>query len=109
MKLLLDENLPKKLKIDLLPHEAYTVSNKKWNGIKNGELLKLMLAEDFEVLLTFDRNIQYQQNFQKYPIAVLVLVAADNTYETLRELVPDILEVLSKPLQNGATEIKKIT
>ncbi len=107
MKLLLDENLPKKLKIDLLPHETYTVSNKKWNGIKNGELLKLMLAEDFEVLLTFDRNMQYQQNFQKYPKTVLVLVAADNTYETLQELVPDILETLSKPLQSGVAEIKK--
>lgn len=108
MKLLFDENLPKKLKLDLLPHEAYTVSNKKWNGIKNGELLKLMLAQDFDVLLTFDRNMQYQQNFQKYPIAVLVLVAADNTYKTLRELVPDVLELLSKPLQSGVIEVKKV-
>jgi len=55
MKLLIDENLPKRLKLDFLEHEIYIVSDKNWNGSKNGELLKLMLAENFEVLLTFDK------------------------------------------------------
>ena len=106
MKLLLDENLPKKLKHDLQIHEVYTVSDKKWNGIKNGELIKLLLAENFEVLLTFDKNMEYQQNFVKYPIAVFVLNASDNTYETLRELAANILQMLEKPLINGVLQIK---
>lgn len=106
MKLLLDENLPKKLKLDFSEHEIYTVSDKKWNSKKNGELLKLMLEEDFDVLFTFDRNLQYQQNFQKYPIAVIILNAEDNAYITLKELVPQIKEILNINLPVGPTEVK---
>ena len=106
MKLLLDENLPKKLKLDFSEHEIYTVSDKKWNSKKNGELLKLMLEERFDVLFTFDKNLQYQQNFKKYPIAVIVLNAEDNAYVTLKALVPQIKEILNINLPIGPTEIK---
>ena len=68
MRLLLDENLPKRLKQDFPEHEVYTVADKQWNGKKNGELLKLMLENDFAALLTFDKNLQHQQNFEKFPI-----------------------------------------
>ena len=74
MRLLLDENLPKRLKLDFPEHEIYTVRDKEWNGIKNGELLKLMIKNNFDALLTFDKNLQHQQNFSKYTIAVFVLV-----------------------------------
>jgi len=106
MRLLLDENLPKKLKLDFTDHEIYTVSDKKWNGKKNGELLKLMLEEEFDVLFTFDKNMQHQQNFEKYPITVLVMNAEDNAYITLKVLVPQIREILSKELPKGPIEIK---
>ena len=86
MKLLLDENLPKRLKLDFPNHEIYTVVDKKWTGIKNGQLLKLMLEEQFDALLTFDKNLQFQQNFQKYTITVFVLNAANNTYKELTKL-----------------------
>ena len=88
MLLLPDENLPKRLKLDFPEHEIYTVADKGWAGIKNGELLNLMLNESFDALLTFDKNLQYQQNFLKYTIAVFVLTAPINTYNTLTELVP---------------------
>ena len=55
MRLLLDENLPKRLKQDFLAHEVFTVREKSWNGIKNGELLKLLLENNFDALLTFDK------------------------------------------------------
>ncbi|CAN5729626.1 hypothetical protein BH24BAC1_BH24BAC1_14380 [soil metagenome] len=106
MKLLLDENLPKKLKRDFPEHEIYTVSDKGWNSKKNGELLILMLMEEFDGLFTFDKNLQFQQNFSKYPIAVIVLNAEDNAYLTLRGLIPQIKEVLNAPLPAGPTEIK---
>jgi predicted nuclease of predicted toxin-antitoxin system len=57
MKLLLDENLPKRLKEDFTNHEIYSIRDKGWNGVKNGELLKLMIAEEFDALLTFDKNL----------------------------------------------------
>lgn len=101
MKLLLDENLPKKLKTVLKEHEVYTVSDKKWNSYKNGELLRLMLEENFNAFLTFDRNLQYQQNFLKYPILVLVLVASDNTLETLQHLEEKINSALENANGKG--------
>ncbi len=82
MRLLLDENLPKKLKLDFSEHEIFTVADKGWSGKKNGELLRLMSDENFDVLFTFDKNLQLQQNFSKYPLTVLILNAEDNTYIT---------------------------
>lgn len=106
MKLLLDENLPKKLKLDLSEFDIYTVRDKGWNGKKNGELLQLMVSENFDALLTFDKNLKYQQNFSKYLFPVLILNASDNSYLTLSKLVPRIKEVLSLKLLNGAVTIK---
>ncbi len=63
MKLLLDENLPKRLKLDFSEHEIFTVRDKGWNGIKNGKLLSLLLENNFDALFTFDKNLSYQQNF----------------------------------------------
>jgi rRNA maturation protein Rpf1 len=90
MKLLLDENLPKKLKLDFPLQDIFTVREMSWQGIKNGELLKMLIKENFDVLLTFDKNLQYQQNFEKYTIAVFVLNASINTYDILTKLSPKI-------------------
>ena len=79
MKLLLDENLPKRLKEHFISHEVYTVRDMSWNGVKNGALLKLMIDNNFDVLITFDKNLQFQQNFAKYTLPILVLNAKDNT------------------------------
>ena len=106
MRLLLDENLPKRLKLDFTEHEIYTVRDKGWNGIQNGELLKLLLENKFDALLTFDKNLQHQQNFIKYSIAVFVLSASINSYEVLTKLTPQIKEYLKTvPLPIGGTII----
>jgi len=97
MKLLLDENLPKRLKQDLEEHEVYTVRDKGWAGFSNGDLLKLMLNDGVSVLLTFDKNLQHQQNFQKYPVTVIVLTATSNQYKYLKPLAPSILNALKNP------------
>ncbi len=97
MLLLLDENLPKRLNLDFPEHEIYTVRDKEWNGIKNGELLKLLIQNNFDALLTFDKNLQHQQNFVKYTIAVIVLSAKINSYEELTILTPKINEILNNP------------
>lgn len=106
MKLLLAENLPKRLKDDFSEHEIYTVRDKGWDGKNNGELMKLMIEDNFDVLLNFDKNLQHQQNFKKYNLAVLVLNASSNTYQNLKDLVPKIKEVLNGVLNPGGTEIK---
>lgn len=95
MKILLDENLPKRLKKDFAEHEIYTVRDKGWHGKTNGELLGLMLDEKFDVLITFDKNLKYQQNFSNFPVTVLVINAEDNSYLTLKNFVLKIKSKLS--------------
>ena len=107
MKLLLDENLPKRLKFDFTEYEIYTVRDKGWNGIKNGELLQLLLENNFTALLIFDKNLQHQQNFIKYTITVFVLSATINSYEALTKLTPKVKERLNRDdLPSGAIVIK---
>ena len=95
MRLLLDENLPKRLKLDFPEHEIFTVRDKQWNGITNGELLNLLLAHSFDALLTYDKNLQHQQNFSKYTITVFVLTARINQYKELIKLTSKIKELLN--------------
>jgi len=94
MKLLLDENLPKRLKADFQNHEVYPVAEMSLTGIKNGPLLQPMLENNFHALLTFDKNLQYQQNFRKYTLADFVLSAINNTYSELTKLSPKIHKYL---------------
>ena len=96
MKLLLDENLPRRLKQDLQEHDVFTVREKGWSGVKNGELLARMIAEGFDALLTFDKNIQHQQNFTKYPVIVLLLTAESNQHKHLHPLMKAVKEELQE-------------
>ena len=105
MRLLLDENLPKRLKQDLTEHEIYTASEKGWTGVSNGQLLELLIEGKFDALLTFDKNLQYQQNFTRYSIAVIVLNATDNRYQTLKRLVPKVKDLLRLTLKPGPNEV----
>ena len=102
MKLLPDENLPKRLKLDFPEYEVYTIRDKGWNGIKNGALLNVMIKDSFDALLTFDKNLQHQQKFSKYTLAVFVLTATINTYAELTKLTPKVKVYLdAKPLPIG--------
>ncbi|MDX2190176.1 MAG: hypothetical protein SFY32_09950 [Bacteroidota bacterium] len=105
MKLLLDENLPKKLKLDFTEYEIYTTFEKGWAGISNGNLLKLLLENEFDALLTFDKNLQFQQNFSKYPIKVIVINASDNSYLTLKNYINKIKVVLNTNFNVGPVVI----
>lgn len=108
MKLLLDENLPKRLKLDFKNHEVSTIREKGWNGIKNGELLKLMTENNFDALLTFDKNLQYQQNFKNFAKTVFVLSAFNNTYSELTKLSFKIRDFLKEAnMKSGIIIIKE--
>lgn len=89
MKILLDESLPRKLKIDFgIDHETWTVRDKGWLSKMNGELLKLMIEDGFELFVTADQNLQYQQKLEKLPLTIAVLRGSDNRLRTLSILVP---------------------
>ena len=99
MKLLLDECLPRKLKNSLTGHDVQTVPERGWAGIKNGNLLALAEPE-YDVFITVDGNLPYQQNLTGRQIAIIVLSAPDNTIDTLLPLIPDVLSALAS-LQAG--------
>ena len=94
MRILLDEQLPRQLVPHLQGHDALTVQQQGWRGLKNGELLKQAAAGGFEVFLTSDQNIEFQQNLKKTEMFVLVLVAVTNTLEDLLPLLPAALNAL---------------
>jgi precorrin-2 methylase len=87
MKVLLDECLPKKLKREVQADVVSTVPEMGWAGTKNGALLRLVERE-FDVLLTNDQNLEYQQSLKQFDIAIVVLVAPTNDIEDLKPLMP---------------------
>ncbi|NJN34504.1 MAG: hypothetical protein HC817_09855 [Saprospiraceae bacterium] len=99
MKILLDENDTKHLKKDLSDdHEVFTVRDMLWEAFSNGDLLRKMLEEECEVLITFDGSLSKQQNFNKYPIPVIVLSAYRSYYARLQPLIPYLKAILNTNL-----------
>ena len=93
MKILLDECIDRRLAKHITGDEVKTVPQMGWAAIKNGELLALA-EKDFDVFVTVDRNLSFQQNLPKYNVAVMVLRAQNNRLRDLSPLVPQLLELL---------------
>lgn len=90
-KLLLDENLPKKLKYRFGEgFEVSTVTENGWQSLKNGDLLKAMSEAGIEYLVTADKNLSFQHNYQKWGIKLIVLNTVDNQYEFVLPFVVKI-------------------
>src|SRR5665213_1863357 len=98
MKLLLDENLPVKLKFRFVENgiDTFTTKDMQWLGKENGDLLKEMLLNGFTSFITIDNNLSFQNNFSNYPVSVVILLANDNTYETIMEFFDRILDTVKK-------------
>ena len=93
MKLLLDECVVRDLKRDLVGHDVSTVVEAGFSGLENGELLRAA-SGDYDVLITVDRNLPFQQNIGSLQIAVLILMGTGITYADLSQLIPQVLEKL---------------
>ena len=104
MKLLLDECIDRRLAKDLVGHDVKTVPQMGWAGIKNGALLTLA-EKEFDVFITVDRNLSFQQNLPTFDIAVLVLHATSNRLADLKPLVPEILSTLPTLTKSSAEHI----
>ena len=88
MKLLLDENLPIKLKRYFTDqHVVHTVRELGWSGKKNGDLLTLIERNGFDGLVTIDKNLRHQQNLSRFDVKILILNASDNKLLTLKPFV----------------------
>ena len=93
MKVLLDECVDRRLGEHILGHDVKTVPEAGWAALKNGELLR-RAEQSFDVFITVDRHLPFQQSLSRYSIAVIVLRARSNRVADLRTLVPQLLEVL---------------
>jgi hypothetical protein len=94
MRVLLDECVPRKLKSRLTGHECRTVPEEGLAGKRNGELLSLAENAGFDVFLSLDRGIEFQQNLQSRRISVLVVRAGSSRLADLLPHVPKILKGL---------------
>ncbi|MBI3411145.1 MAG: hypothetical protein HY040_22655 [Planctomycetes bacterium] len=88
MLILLDECVPRPLGKSLSGHQVRTVQKMGWAGKRNSALLQLMSAAKFDVLLTVDQSIRFQQNLAKFVVGVIVLKATSNKLKDLLPLVP---------------------
>ena len=96
MRVLLDEQLPRHLVREIHGHDVSTVQQRGWAGLKNGELLQVAADAGFEVLVTADRNLQFQQNLSRSRIGIILLIAPSNALEDLLPLVPNLLAAIPK-------------
>lgn len=93
MKILLDECIDRRLAKEIEGHEVVTVPQAGWAGIENGELLEIAQTQ-FDVFVTVDRNLSFQQHLPKFTIAVIVLQAPTNRLKDLRPLLPHLHRIL---------------
>jgi len=106
MKILLDESLPTKLsEFFRTDHEILTVRDMNWLGKKNGELLRLVIENNFEVFVTADRNLPYQQNLKAITFILAILFGVNNRQETYINLIPKLLELLKTSKSPGVIEV----
>ncbi len=104
MRVLLDECVDWRLSRFIVGHDVKTARQMGWSAIANGQLLALA-AQEFDVLVTVDHNLAFQQNLAAYNIAVIVLRARSNRLRTLQSLVPDLLAAIPAATPGAATYV----
>ncbi len=77
-----------------------------WTSLKNGNLMKVATESDFKVMITVDKNLQYQQNLKAYDISIVVLDVLFNRLEDFVPLIPKFIELLPKLERKTAYVIK---
>ena len=96
MKVLLDENLDHRLRKHLAQHDTFTVTYKGWNGLKNGRLLRVAEDDGFDVLLTGDRTLSYEQNLTGRRLAIVSLSSVE--WRLVRYYLPQIATAIDNAL-----------
>jgi predicted nuclease of predicted toxin-antitoxin system len=102
MKILLDECIDRRLAKEFIGYEINTVPRMGWAGIKDRELL-ILAASVFDVFITADRNLSFQQNLSSFELSLIVLQAQSNRLADLKPLVPKILDLLDIAPKGQAT------
>jgi hypothetical protein len=104
VKVFVDECVDWRLARDIVGHEVTTARQQGWSTIKNGELLALAMKE-FDVFVTVDRNLSFQQNLPAFTIAVIVLRARSNRLGDLQPLVPELFASIPTARRGAVTYV----
>ena len=96
MKILLDECVTKRLKSHLNEFEVYTIRELNLGGTKNGKLMSYCVENQFDILLTIDKNLMYQQNLDNYSVTIIVLNSETSKIEELLLFLPNLKAQISK-------------
>ena len=92
MKLLIDECVDWRLKNSFFDCDVWTVQEMGWLGKSNGKLMDLASKNGFQVLITVDKNLRYQQHLKQFDLAIIVLNVQRNTLKHLKPLIPPVLK-----------------
>jgi len=93
VKVLLDENLDHRLRNNLGAHEVFTASYKGWDGLKNGELLRVAEADGFDLLVTGDQTLSQEQNLTGRRLAIVALSSIE--WRLLQHHLPKIIAAIA--------------
>jgi predicted nuclease of predicted toxin-antitoxin system len=105
MRVLLDECVHSRVGRALASSDVRTVPEVGWRGVKNGELLRLA-ATEYDVFITSDKNLQYQQHKDALPLPVLVIATKGNMWEDIEPVIPKIEALLATKLKNEFYSLK---
>ena len=107
MRVFIDECVDGRLARDVVGHEIKTARQMGWSAIENGELLALA-AKEFDVFITVDRNLSFQQHLPTFAIAVVVLRASSSRLADLQPLVPELLASIPRAKRGAVTYVGSI-
>lgn len=93
MKILFDQGTPAPLRQFLKDHEVSTAAERGWSDLSNGDLIEVAERNDFEVLVTTDRNLRYQQNLTERTIAIAVVL--QSAWPVLKTRADEVSDVIS--------------
>jgi hypothetical protein len=104
MKIILDESVPQKLRLLIEGHTVVTVAFQGWSGLKNGELLATAEEAGFELFITADQEITYQQNLAGRKMALLVL--STNNWDYIKTAIAKIMAAIAGVTPGRYTELE---
>ena len=104
MRILFDNGTPRGVAAALVGHTVEEARSRGWDALRNGELLTAAEIAGFDVLLTTDRNIRYQQNLAGRRIAVVVL--SKGRWRLIMRRLPEIVAAVSGAAPGSFTEVE---
>lgn len=104
MRVLFDQGTPVPLRQSLTRHDVATAYERGWSALKNGELLGVAEKEGFEVLVTTDSNLKYQQNLTSWRIAIVVL--STPSWPRIQRAIAAVVHAINGASEGSYTEVK---